>query len=386
MKILWLTSWYPNKYDQFTGDFIQRHAIATSAYAEIEIIHVQFVPAHLQKEVCIIETNKLQRFFETIVYLKQEPVGDMFNKLVNQLRYEKFYKKSISTYILKNGQPDLVHVHIPVKAGDLALWLKKKYGTIFLVSEHYGIYNNEAPDNFNTRSAWYRLLTKKIIAEARMLLVVSENLGKAISSMVAKKVFQVVYNVVDTNVFFKKPSHSTNEYWFAHASLMDPNKNPDGILRAFANAKKLNPNIYLRMVGSAPASAIRLSEQLGLTGSVRFTGMLPQPEVAGQLHESDAFILFSHYENMPCSIEEALCCGLPVIATNVGGIPEIIDASNGILISPEDEEALTDAMLNMAGGKLTFNRDTIAAKAADSFSYDVIGKEIAALYDNAIKK
>jgi glycosyltransferase involved in cell wall biosynthesis len=90
--------------------------------------------------------------------------------------------------------------------------------------------------------------------------------------------------------------------------------------------------------------------------------------------------MFSFYENMPCAILEALCSGLPVIATEVGGIPEIIRKENGILINVGKETELLDAMKEMIRTYHIYDRRQISREATEQFSYEVIGKKIVDIY------
>ncbi len=385
MQVLWLTSWYPNKYDLYNGDFIQRHAISTSAFCNLHVIHAQLVPPSFQKQAVVTETIELQNFTETILYIRQPGNDSFFNRIFNQLNYERHFKRAINNYISKNHLPQLVHVQVPVKAGKLGLWLKEKYQLNFVLTEHYGIYNNHAPDKFVLRNKWFKHLTKKVIDEAIAFLPVSKNLGIAVNELVTQKPFEAVYNVVDTAIFNYQQKHKKDACWLVHVSTMNHPKNPEGLLRAFANAYKKNNHLKLRMVGEAIADVVNYAASLGLKDAVVFTGMLAQIEVAELLHQSAAFVLFSNYENMPCVIAEALCCGLPVISTNVGGIPEIITKENGILINAEDEEALTTAIIRVCNNPYQFQPENIAAKAVQTFGYNIIGRQIVSIYQKTIK-
>jgi glycosyltransferase involved in cell wall biosynthesis len=107
--------------------------------------------------------------------------------------------------------------------------------------------------------------------------------------------------------------------------------------------------------------------------------------VASMLKQSHTMIMFSRFENLPCVIIEALCCGLPVISTNVGGIPELIDQSNGILINNEDEEALYDAMQQVYLNCKNYNRNFISKSAQRKFSYQTVAKQIEEVYLKTIR-
>lgn len=379
-QVLWLASWYPNKFDAYNGDFIQRHAQAVAPYCKLFVMHVQLVPSSFQLEKVEFETIQQNHFQEQIVYVKESNLPFPLNKIANQINYERYFRKTIKQYLDAFGKPDLVHVHVPVKAGKLVLWLKAKFRIPYLLTEHYGIYNDYAIDKYADRGWWFKWLTKKVIKEADKFLPVSRNLGDAVNKLVVKKPFEAVYNVVDTSIFNYQPKLNSTHFWFIHVSTMNHPKNAAGILRAFANAFAQNNMLRLRMVGPASEILKQFVVHLKISDVVVFTGMLPQQEVAVLMKQSNAFVLFSNYENMPCVIAEALCCGLPVISTNVGGINEVINDNNGLLVSPKDEVALTKGMLYVLGNIVSFNQQEIAENAAATFSYETIGKKIASFY------
>src|SRR5207249_7694772 len=120
--------------------------------------------------------------------------------------------------------------------------------------------------------------------------------------------------------------------------------------------------------------------------NISFTGLISYQQVAGTLKQCNALVMFSRFENLPCVIIEALCCGLPVVSTNVGGIPELIDESNGILINSEDEDALLDAMKSVYLNYNRYNRHGISMSAQKNFSYQTVGKQIHEVYCNVINE
>jgi glycosyltransferase involved in cell wall biosynthesis len=85
-------------------------------------------------------------------------------------------------------------------------------------------------------------------------------------------------------------------------------------------------------------------------------------------------------ENSPCVIGEALCCGLPVIATNVGGIPELVTPENSLLVPPQDDTALAAAFLAIYEKYKTFRHQEIADAAMSRFSMPVVGQQHHQLY------
>ncbi|HVF81616.1 MAG TPA: glycosyltransferase, partial [Flavisolibacter sp.] len=179
-KILWLVSWYPNKYDRFDGDFIQRHARAASLYDDIQVI---FVKQSAEQTHVEIEKHISEGLSEQIIYLPKDTTS--FGKLQNYLQWQGQFKKAIDGYCL-SGLPHLIHIHIPWKAGLIALWAKKKYKLPFMVTEHWGIYNTVAEDNIHTKAFLQKLLLKKIFKEAEAFVSVSRFLGEGVNKTIVK--------------------------------------------------------------------------------------------------------------------------------------------------------------------------------------------------------
>lgn len=374
-KIVWLCSWYPNRTNQFDGDFIQRHAKAAAIHNDIHVIVVKASDQHLPVE--IIE-NKYTGLTETIVYFRN-PKG-LFANRFRQLKWFKLFKKAIQSNITLNGRPDLVHVHIPWKAGLLALWVKKKYGIQYMVSEHWGIYNETVSDNYHLLPSLNKMLIKQVFEESKSFTSVSYFLAKAICKNVSVKTFKVIPNVVDTTLFYPK-SENRFVFRFIHVSNMVPLKNVDGILEAFGQfLKECDREVQLIMVGNPDSKYIEKAGKAGLLNKyVFFKGEVGYRDVAELMQESDCLVMNSEIENAPCVISEALCCGLPVIATRVGGIPEMINESNGILIDPITG-SLKEAMLQVVDNINQYNKERISSDGHKKYGYGRISEEFSELY------
>jgi glycosyltransferase involved in cell wall biosynthesis len=104
------------------------------------------------------------------------------------------------------------------------------------------------------------------------------------------------------------------------------------------------------------------ARELGLDGRVRFLGSLPREEVLALLRSADAALLSSAWENFPHTLVEALAVGTPAIATDVGGVAEIVtDGENGLLVPPGDPEALAAAIRRFLDDAALRERLTAAA-------------------------
>ncbi|HMG66757.1 MAG TPA: glycosyltransferase [Chitinophagaceae bacterium] len=378
--ILWLPSWYPNKLEPFEGDFIQRHAEAASQFNDIYVIKLVADPKGIGTKSTSIEVVTRHQLTEQIIYFKKS--SSLFGRMVGAIRGMRLYRRAIKKLIEKQGKPLLVHVHVTMKAGLLALWLKRKYGLKFLVTEHFGIYNDTVKGKFSERNIFFRKFTKKIIYESSLFLSVSKFLGEQVNRLILKKKYVVIPNVVNTAFFYNKASDNI-KCRFIHVSNMVPLKNVEGILEAAALLKKTNGNFEIIFVGNKDDSKRVYAEDLGLD-NVFFKGEIPYNQVAKEMQRSDVFILFSDMENAPCVITESLCCGTPVIATMVGGVPELVNEKNGILIEPRNVVGLANAMKKMMNDHPAYDREKIAEEAKARFNYKLIGKMIADVYDSSL--
>jgi glycosyltransferase involved in cell wall biosynthesis len=127
------------------------------------------------------------------------------------------------------------------------------------------------------------------------------------------------------------------------------------------------PGVTLVVVGDgADRSALeRLAAQLGLDGRVRFLGARPRADVLRLFRAADAVLLSSAWENFPHAVVEALAVGTPVIATAVGGVPEVVsDGANGLLVPPGDADALAGAIGRLVEDEAL--RSRLSAAAAPS--------------------
>ncbi len=377
-NILWLTSWYPNREDRFDGDFIQRHARAAAGENNITVIFVK--PSLVYDEMVHENSDGVD---ETTVYIKI--AKGWLKQVPNLYRWRRAFIRAVAEHIQLNGIPNLVHVHIPWKAGLIALYLKKKYGIPFIVTEHWGIYNDYVEDNFDRRWGIVKRLTTRICQESLALVSVSDYLGRAMRQRGLVENFTVIPNVVNNELFYLADRHNDHVFTFIHVSNMEDLKNVDGIITAFHLLLETGKrNARLVIAGRYTEAIQQKAASPGLPQNcISFTGEIPYPEVARELQRSDCFVLNSYIENAPCVISEALCCGLPVIATNVGGVPEMVNRSNGLLVPPGDVSLLAESMAQMIDNYVTYDRAGIAAAACQRYGFESVAAQFRTLYLNA---
>jgi glycosyltransferase involved in cell wall biosynthesis len=142
-------------------------------------------------------------------------------------------------------------------------------------------------------------------------------------------------------------------------------KNYPVFLQAAALASKQNPKLRFMAVGAGSLldSMKHLAEDLGIGDKVIFAGQ--QSNIGKLLKAMDVFVLCSNREGLSNSVMEAMCAGLSVVATNVGGIPELVEnGKTGLLVPPGEPQMLAETILKLAGDSELMNSLAQNAKAA----------------------
>jgi glycosyltransferase involved in cell wall biosynthesis len=195
------------------------------------------------------------------------------------------------------------------------------------------------------RDTWYYLTAERWLCRATRARVVVPSRAVARFAVehigLGPQVVDVVPNGVDPARFVPQSGsrrQSTTALW---VGVMAPVKRLDVLVNALSDV----PELHLRLVGSGPerdALEKAVSER-GLVGRVAFEGNVADP--ASAFAGSDLFVLTSAAENCPLALLQAMACGLPVIASRVGGVPEIVrDGVDGLLVPPGNPRALAHAL------------------------------------------
>lgn len=384
-EILWLASWYPNEKNPVVGDFIQRHALAVSKFRKLTVIYMDQWGWHETSNTDKTDIQINGNLTEIRRYLPFTKTGfRLADRIVYNLKYFLEYRRLLQKYFTENGYPRLIHVHVPMKAGKLALWAKRKWGIPYIISEQASTYIESAPDSFEKRSRYYQNSVRKIFKGA----VAVTNVSKSVAGIIEKKMgidpVHVIHNTVAEGLFFYIPPMK-KKFRFIHVSTMHEQKNIAGLLDTFKTLSSRRKDWELRLVGPVSRELKIRLETLKNDFDLSYSGEIPYRQVAHEMQQASAFVLFSNHENFPCVIVEALACGLPVITSDAGGAGECIDIKNGKVVPVGNEEKLLQALTEMLDQDQTYNRSEIAVNAINKFSYTVIGQEFSSLYDKILQ-
>lgn len=382
MKILWLVSWYPSKVEPFAGDFIQRHAQAASLYHDIHVIHVvRDAKGEFTKDVRIEESQR-GRLHERIIYYYSPFYSSVAGKFFSQLKYNRLFAKSIDQYVREQGRPDGIHVHVGMKAGLMAMRMLRREKFPYVVTEHWTGFLPEAKDRIGNMPSYMQNAWKLVLKKAAGISAVSGRLAQQLRSFSGKEKIMVIPNVVNTDLFFPVSQKEKQLTRFIHISGLDHQKNPEAILKALAIVKTRTGSFHLDVFGPERRDVSDLVKKLGLENHTRMHGEVPQKELAPYLQQSDALILYSRYETFGCVVIEANACGVPVIASDIPVMHELLEEDrNGFFVTGDDSQALADKLVWFIENRPRHDANMIAKECSEKYSYNVVGRQFSNWYE-----
>jgi len=162
--------------------------------------------------------------------------------------------------------------------------------------------------------------------------------------------------------------------------------NPEMAIDVLADLRRTHPAATLSMAGQEKglhAAVVAHAAAQGLAGAVEFPGFLDAAGKAREFAAHDIYLNTNRVDNMPVSILEAAAFGLPVVATNVGGIPHLLrDGETGLLVANEDAAAMANAVRRLLDEPALAARLSVnGRRLAESCGWDVVKEQWAALFD-----
>lgn len=277
--------------------------------------------------------------------------------------------------IFKSERPDVVHSHINAL---LYTTIASIFGNIKCrIHTVHSVANKEATP---FKQKLYYLIFKYFKVKP---VALTEEIRDSIINRyrIEKDNIPVIFNGIDLNNCIKKNDYEIKEYFqFLHIGRFYEVKNHKMLINAFKEFMTKHPNSKLNLVGTGPLlnETKQQVKELGLCEQVIFWGQ--KDKVFEMLTKADVFILPSIYEGMPMTLIEAMGSGLPIIATNVGGIPSMIkDNYDGMLVNCE-LDSIIEAMEKMENLELRKRVGTNAAETAKKFSAENMANNYLNIY------
>jgi len=230
------------------------------------------------------------------------------------------------------------------------------------------------------------------LRRAAAVITVSEALRRyAISLGVAPERTKTIPNGVDVSIFHRGQSHPAVRRLVAlSAGFLIERKGYDRLIRAIAALRARGIECELEIAGGPSgepayeAELHRLVAELRLEKAVRFLGAVTPFRLAELMSQAGVFCLASSREGWPNVVHEALACGAPVVATDIGGVPEMIPSPEYGLVVPAGDQASLEQALERAL-RTEWDRDVIA-RWGQSRSWQNVSAEVLELFDHIVRE
>jgi N-acetyl-alpha-D-glucosaminyl L-malate synthase BshA len=290
--------------------------------------------------------------------------------------------------VVKYEHLDILHVHYAIPhaiSGYLAKQIVAKTNPIKLVTTLHG-----TDITLVGLEPHFQPLVKFSLENSDAITAVSKYLAdKTIQNFSSEQPIDVIHNFVDTNIYkkldmpqLKKQIAPNGEKILIHISNFRPVKRVTDVVKIFAEVLAYHPSKLL-LVGDGPdrIEAEALTRELNICEHVRFLGS--QISLVELLSISDLFLLPSQSESFGLSALEAMSCGVPVIASNIGGIPEVVNhGENGYVAEFGDVQRMAKYATDLFNHPKKYNLFSINARksAIENFEANIIVPQYEDLY------
>lgn len=348
LRVLHITPWFPTEESPGFALWIKRHIETLEPFCESTVLNF-----------------RIRSGSEPAIHVN----GEKFHQHVTSTKTTRWIFKELMSFnglrkILRGDLApknfDVVNFHIAYPNLVFAKWIFSLKKSKVAITEHWSYYH------FHFYSTKKLTRVKDIFKQGAPLIAVSKALHKDIERFAGIELPRnIVPNAVDTRSFKPIEVDERAKVLLLGAHWKSP-KRPFMFLDVVGEFLADNCDWSVRIFGHGPlAAGIEVwCEQYGQT----WLGRLHADGIATELGQCSGFVMPSDYETFSVGCAEALCCGTPVLASNVGAIPELINEENGLLVDEGDWEAKLSKFLEM-----TWDHQKIAEEAIAKYSYASVG-------------
>jgi len=279
----------------------------------------------------------------------------------------------------------LVHVHLSSRASfwrkSIVCLLARLARRPYLLHAH----GSEFAEFYQECSPLSRRIVRAVLARADLVMALSETWRATLTQISPRARVEVLTNAVPLPQLEERRDLQGRQPTLLFFGEIAAHKGVFELAQAFAGIAAAFPRLKLVYAGTGRAieEVRRLPAELGLEDRIECTGWLESQRKRAALAGATIFVLPSYVEGMPMALLEAMSWGLPVIATAVGGVPEVITSEvNGLLVAPGDVGALAAAITRLMSDPALRERLGSAAREtiATRFSLNTAFERLLAIY------
>jgi len=347
LKVLVLTNLFPSPWDPLRSPFNRQQFERLGKHHDVDVITAVDFRERFGRKRAPFSVNNVNA--EQFVFFYPPLLGRSLHAacwLVSLLsqKLRRLRRAHYDCLLLSWGYPDAA----------AASWLARHLGIPYVVKVHGSDLNVKA------EQALIRPQIRHALRGAQGVVAVSQALAdKAVAMGVDPARVHVLYNGVEPNLFTPGPLSDArtklalpqDERILLYVGNLKDTKGCLDLLEAFPRVLATHPDANLLFVGSGPAreALLQRAAALGCAARVRLVGAVEHFALGDWFRAADLLCLPSHNEGVPNVVLEAMACGTPVVATRVGGIPEVLPEHAGILVDAHDRIGLEGALVDALG-------------------------------------
>jgi L-malate glycosyltransferase len=251
-----------------------------------------------------------------------------------------------------------------------------------IVSEHWSaLALGQLPQGETDRAC-------RFFRRAAVVSPVSRDMARRIEPLTGATRLVPVPNPVDTSLFIPATRERSDEIRLLSVGNLAEIKGHRVLIDAMPRLIDAHPTIRLDVVGDGELreDLERQARKHGVASRVRFHGRLERGRVAQMMCTADVLVLPSLWETLGCVLLEAMSSGLPVVASRVGGTPEIVGASTGQLLDPDSAAALADGIARIIEDLDGFDPEAMHRMANERYGYAAVARAWTDVYEIAVRQ
>jgi glycosyltransferase involved in cell wall biosynthesis len=372
-SILILSFWNPIPQMPFKGLFIHEQAKAICEHnPNVLFLEVNILPS----KIAIFKKSIINQPY----YLSQKITLNIYSCLWKFIYVNPWLTSKIVYKTFKNSYPDfapaLIHSNIIYPCGIVGYLISRKLKISHIISEHW------SKATSLLKHPLYKRITHKAYSESKAVICVSKFLETRINQAANIANIHIVPNIIDTTMFGYKPKNlNPNCVTFTCAAHWNKPKRLDLILESLRIfARRSNNTIRLNIIGNGNQTD-SYRDELFENLEIKWLDYIPKTEIPAVLHVSDYFLHASETETFSIVIGEALSTGTPVLASNTGAIPELINEKNGVLVNNTIENWV-EGLHKIT--KTSFDNSIIASDVSNKYSPEVVSRKIENVYSEVL--
>jgi glycosyltransferase involved in cell wall biosynthesis len=395
MRVLVLSHMFPTPMAPYAGIFVleQMRALRNLGVELVAIAPRPWIPAILKFVPRFSKFNVIPRrasvhgfsvYYPRVLEL---PGGRLF------YLYGLFYYIGCFRLVRKlanEGKINLIHAHTIMPDGFAAVLLGRKFN-LPVVCTIQGSDINDYPWRHRP-TLW---ATKWALRIVDGLVAISHDLKNKVLLLSGTRQIEVIHNGADPNKFKSVPREEArvrldlpvDKKIILFVGNLVPVKGVEFLLDAASQLPRSDILLCLVGDGKLKSALLGLANRLGIANICKFVGARPHDEIPWWLSAADCLVLSSLSEGLGTILTEAMLCRLPVIATSVGGIPDIVSPGyTGTLVPPKDPVALAKALDALLAGGARFSAMVEQAenRAKAELTWEFIARKMLSIYQEQV--